>query len=351
VTLRVGFTGGGNITDTHIRAVQAVPGLVPVAVAGRNAGRIAALAAQYGLETAPTVDALLARDVDLVCLGTPSALHADEIGVVAAAKRHILTEKPLDVSVERCDTAIAAVENAGVSMGVFFQDRCTPAFRTLKQALDDNALGRPLLVDARVKWYRAPEYYGGSRWRGTWALDGGGALMNQAIHTVDLLLWLLGDVTRVSAKAATLLHDIEVEDSVVATLEFASGALGTLIATTAAYPGDPRRVEITGTEGTAAIEQDRVVRWDVRDPRSDGSPALVPAFDAAAAGNASGSTAVVADATPHRRVVEDFVEALRTGRRPACDGREGRRSVAVVTAIYESSRTGAPVDLQAVAAG
>lgn len=351
MTLRVGFTGGGNITDTHIRAVQAVPGLVPVALSGRNAGRVADLAARYGLEAVPTLDALLACDLDLVCIGTPSALHADEIGRAAAGRLHVLTEKPLDVSVERCDTAIAAAENAGVSLGVFFQDRCTPAFRMLKHALDDGALGRPLLVDARVKWYRAPEYYGGSRWRGTWALDGGGALMNQAIHTVDLLLWLLGDVTRVSAKAATLLHHIEVEDTVVATLEFESGAIGTLIATTAAYPGDPRRVEITGTEGTVGIEQDRVVRWDVRDPRTDGRPALVPAFDGEAAGNASGSTAVVADATPHRRVVEDFVEALRTGQRPACDGREGRRSVAVVTAIYESSRTGAPVQLQSVTAG
>jgi predicted dehydrogenase len=278
-------------------------------------------------------------------------MHADEVGRAAAQRVHILTEKPLDVALDRCDSAIAAVENAGVSLGVFFQDRCTPAFRMLEQAIRQGQLGKPLLVEACVKWYRAPEYYGGSRWRGTWALDGGGALMNQAIHTVDLLLWLLGDVVRVSAKAATLLHAIEVEDTVVATLEFESGALGTLIATTAAYPGFPRRVEITGSEGTAAIEQDRVTRWEVRDRRADGRVLEAPTFDSPAAGNASGSTAIVADATPHRRVVADFVEALRDGRRPACDGREGRRSVAVVTAMYESSRTGAPVELQGVIAG
>ena len=347
MTLRVGFTGGGNITDTHIRAVQAVPGLEPVAVYGRNAARVGALAARHGLEVAPSYVDLLARRLDIVCLGSPSGVHADEIGLAAAQHVHVLTEKPLDISTARCDGAIAAAENAGVSLGVFFQDRCTPAFRTLKQAIADGHLGRPLIVDASVKWYRAPEYYGASGWRGTWALDGGGALMNQAIHTVDLMLWLLGDVTRVSAKASTLLHAIEVEDTVVATLEFESGAIGTFLATTAAYPGFPRRLAITGTAGTAAIEQDRVAHWDVvPDSAMPG-----PSFSTDAAANASGSTAVVADATPHRRVVEDFVEALRTGSRPACDGREGRRSVAVVTAMYESSRTGAPIDLQAVTAG
>ncbi len=348
MTLRVGFTGGGNITDTHIRAVQAVPGLEPVAVSGRNAERVAALAARHGLEVAPSYADLLSRGLDIVCLGSPSGVHADEIGLAAAQRVHVLAEKPLDISTARCDGAITAAENAGIQLGVFFQDRCTPAFRTLKQAIDEGHLGRTLIVDARVKWYRAPDYYGASRWRGTWALDGGGALMNQAIHTVDLMLWLLGDVARVTAKASTLLHAIDVEDTVVATLEFESGAVGTFLATTAAYPGYPRRLEITGTEGTAAIEQDRVSHWDVR-PADRATSA--PSFNGDAAANASGSTAVVADATPHRRVVEDFVEALRTGGRPACDGREGRRSVAVVTAMYESSRTGAPIDLQVVTAG
>lgn len=350
MTLRVGFTGGGNITDTHIRAVQAVPGLLPVAIHGRNAERVAALAATYGLQADRTLPDLLGRGLDLICLGSPSGVHADEIGMAAAARAHVLTEKPLDISLERCDSAIAAVDNAGVSLGVFFQDRCTPAFGTLKTALDAGRLGRILIVDARVKWYRAPAYYRDARWRGTWALDGGGALMNQAIHTVDLLLWLLGDIVRVQAKTSTLLHDIEVEDTAVATLEFASGAVGTLTATTAAYPGFPRRVEITGTEGTATIEQDRVVQWDTRPQEAGGSGEAAPSFEAIVAGNASGSTAVVADASPHRRVVEDFVNALRTRRRPACDGPEGRRSVAIVSAVYESSRTGAPVDVQAVTA-
>lgn len=347
MSLRVGFTGGGNITDTHVRAVREVPGLLPVAVHGRNAAKVAALAERHGLEVAASLDDLLARDLDILCLGSPSGVHADEVARAAARGVHVLSEKPLDISVERCDAAIAAAENAGIVLGVFFQDRCSPALRTLKDAIDAGRLGRPLLVDARVKWYRGPEYYGGSRWRGTWALDGGGALMNQAIHTVDLMLWLVGDVTRVSARAVTQRHDIEVEDTVVATLEFANGAVGTFLATTAAYPGYPRVLEITGTEGTAAVEHDRVARWDVQ-PREGVEP---PAFPAATAANASGRTAVVADASPHRRVLEDLVTALRERRAPACDGREGRRSVAVTTAIYEASRTGAPVDVTSLVAG
>ncbi len=331
--MRVGFTGGGNISDTHVRAVQGVPGLQPVGVCGPNAAKVVALGQRYGLATAPTLAALLDQtDLDLVCIGSPSGVHADEIALAASRGVHVLCEKPLDVTVERVGTALEAVERSGISLGVFFQDRCTPAFREVRAAIEAGRLGRILLVDARVKWYRAPEYYATAAWRGTRALDGGGALMNQGIHTVDLLLWLVGDVSQVYARAVTALHDIEVEDTVVAALTFASGAVGTFEATTAAYPGYPRRVEITGTEGTVVIEHDRVVSWDLRSGQAAGT-ALTSA-------TRSASTAVVADATPHQRVVEDFVEALRAGRRPACDGREARRSVALAEALYASARTG-----------
>jgi UDP-N-acetyl-2-amino-2-deoxyglucuronate dehydrogenase len=331
--MRVGFTGGGNITDTHIRAVQGVPGLQAVGVCGPNATKVGTLALRDGLIAAPSLASLLDQTaLDLVCIGSPSGVHADEIALAASRGCHVLCEKPLDVTLERVDTALAAVERAGVSLGIFFQDRCTPAFREAREALAAGRLGRTLLVDARVKWYRAPEYYKTAVWRGTPSLDGGGALMNQGIHTVDLLLYLLGDVTEVHARASTGLHAIAVEDTLVASMVFASGALGTLQATTAAYPGYPRRVEITGTEGTLLIEHDRIVGWDLRSGRVDGA-ALTSA-------TRSASTAVVADATPHRRVVEDFVAALAEQRRPACDGREGRRSIALAEALYESARTG-----------
>jgi UDP-N-acetyl-2-amino-2-deoxyglucuronate dehydrogenase len=189
-----------------------------------------------------------------------------------------------------------------------------------------------------VRWWRPPEYYAGSKWRGTRALDGGGALMNQGVHTVDLLLWLLGDVTRVQAKTATVLHEIEVEDTAVAVLEFASGAVGTLEATTAAYPGYPRRVELTGTAGTVLVENDRIVSADLRTP-----------VEGLAGGhgdaNAQGSTHLLTDVSGHRRLIEDFLQAVETGRPPLCDGREGRRSVELVQAVYRSSRDGAAVTI------
>ncbi|MGV3520116.1 Gfo/Idh/MocA family protein [Luteitalea sp.] len=332
--MRVGFTGGGNITDTHIRAVQGVDGLQAVGVCGPNAAKVGALAAREGLISAPSLSSLLDQTpLDIVCIGTPSGVHADEIALAAARGCHVLCEKPLDVTLQRVDTAIEAVERAGVSLGIFFQDRCTPAFLEARDAIAAGRLGRVLLVDARVKWYRAPEYYQTAAWRGTAGLDGGGALMNQGIHTVDLLLYLLGDVVEVQARAATALHAIAVEDTLVASIVFASGALGSFQATTAAWPGYPRRVEITGTEGTLVIEHDRIAGWDLRSGHVDGTTLT--------SATKSASTAVVADATPHRRVVEDFVAALRDRRRPACDGREGRRSIALAEALYESARSGA----------
>jgi predicted dehydrogenase len=181
-----------------------------------------------------------------------------------------------------------------------------------------------------VKWHRPPEYYSASRWRGTKAQDGGAALVNQGIHTVDLLLWLLGPVDRVQAMTATRLHAIEGEDVALALLHFASGAVATLEATTAAFPGYPRRVEISGTEGTLVVEGDHIVAADLRSP----VPGLVTTGEGGAAGAGS---AVVSDAAPHRRMIEDFARAIVDGGPPACDGREALCSLAVVEAVYAAA--------------
>jgi UDP-N-acetyl-2-amino-2-deoxyglucuronate dehydrogenase len=242
----------------------------------------------------------------------------------------------MDVSVARVDEAIAHARRAGVRLGVFFQDRLKPDLLRVKRLLSEGRLGRPILVSARVKWYRPPNYYAASKWRGTWALDGGGALMNQGIHTIDTLLWLLGPISSVSARSATARHAIEVEDTLVATFAWSSGTVATFEATTAAYPGYARRIEITGTEGTLIIDGDSLVAADLHTPIDD-----LPIVTAS--GNASQSSPVVSDVTPHRRVFEDFIDAIRTNREPACSGEEGRRSVAVVEAMYQSTRhAGAP---------
>jgi predicted dehydrogenase len=276
--------------------------------------------------------------MDLVLIGTPSGLHAEH-GIAAARNGlHVLVEKPIDVSTARADALIAACDLAGVKLGVFFQDRVAPGIAVLKRLIDDGTLGKIILVSARVKWYRPPDYYSRSRWRGTLSLDGGGALMNQGVHTVDLLLWLLGDAKRVFGRAVTALHRIESEDTLVATVEFREGAVGTLEATTSAYPGYPRRVEVTGSEGTVILENDRVVAADLRNPLA---PEL---FAVEQNSNPSANSPIVSDVSGHRRMLEDFLRAIETNGVPRCDGLEGRRSVELVEAIYRSSATGLPVD-------
>jgi predicted dehydrogenase len=330
VALSAGFVGCGNITDTHARAAREA-GLGIAAFFGRDPAKSEAMAARFGGRAFARYEDFLAhRPMDLVVIGSPSGVHAEQ--GVAAARRglNVLVEKPIDVTTGRGAELVAAAEKAGVKLGVLFQDRLKPGLVRLREFLAGGGLGRVLLASARVKWHRPPEYYSGSSWRGTKDLDGGAALVNQGIHTVDLLLWLLGPVTRVQGLTATGLHAIPAEDIALALLRFASGAVATLEATTVAYPGYPRRIEITGTQGTVVVEGDRVVAADLRTP----APGLAAEGPEAAA---SASTAVVSDALPHRRMIEDFARAIVTGAPAACDGREGLRSLALVEAVYRAA--------------
>jgi UDP-N-acetyl-2-amino-2-deoxyglucuronate dehydrogenase len=339
MSYRIGIVGGGNISETHARAALEIPGVEVAAIYGRNAERVRGLAEKYGGTAYDSYAAMLDEaGLDAVLLGSPSGLHAEQ-GIAAARKGvHVLTEKPVDTGTERADELVRECESAGVKLGVFFQDRTSPDLVWLKELIDAGGLGRPILVSARAKWYRPPEYYAGSRWRGTWALDGGGALMNQGVHTVDLLLWLYGEVSTVQALTRTALHDIEVDDTTIAALAFASGAVGTFEATTAAYPGYPRRVELTGTNGTVIVENDRVIAVDLRE-----QPSTRPPRAGEASAPPRGGAATVSDVSGHRRVLEDFLGAIESGGTPRSNGREGRRSVALIEAIYESSRTGSAV--------
>jgi len=333
MTTHIGLIGSGNITQTHACAATAIPGVQISAIYGTNPQTLNNLATVHQATPYQDFTAFLAhKPMDLVILGTPSGLHAQQ--GIAAAKQglHVLTEKPIDITTKNADALIAATEKSKVKLAVIFQDRLKPNIQRLKQWLDRGLLGKPLLVDARVKWYRPPDYYSNSRWRGTFNLDGGGALINQAIHTVDLLLYLLGDVARVQARTATVLHKIEAEDTAVATLEFASGAVGTLLATTAAYPGYPRRLEITGTEGTVVLEHDRITAADLHNPPPD--VATITAGDS----NQSASSAAVTDISGHKAILEDFLQGIANNTQPICNGREGRRSLALVEAIYTSAR-------------
>ncbi len=333
----IGLIGGGNISDTHARAALAIPGVEISAIYGTHPEKIAKLCANYGGAPFADIEKFLAhRPMDLVIIGSPSGLHAEH-GIKAARRGlHVLTEKPIDITTARADVLTAECENQKVKLGVLFQDRTKPDVHRLKNFLAEGALGKLILADAQVKWYRPPEYYGNSSWRGKLSLDGGGALINQGVHTVDLLLWLMGDAVSVQAQMATALHKIEAEDTITALLEFANGAIGTLVATTSAYPGYPRRIELTGSEGTVILEHDKIIRADLKTPR----PELIEDNNESRDQNQSATSAAVSDVRGHQALIEDFLRAIKTNSPPLCDGKEARRSIALIEAIYESARSG-----------
>lgn len=334
--MNVGIVGAGNISETHARAASAA-GLHIAGVFGDNHAKARQLAERHGTVAYDTLDALVVQpSIDLIMIGSPSGCHADQAKVAARAGCHVLVEKPLDISIARIDALLDEVARAGVTLGVFFQDRLKPDVVAMKRHIDGGEIGTPLMATGEVTWFRPRDYYSGSRWRGTWALDGGGALMNQGIHTVDLLLYLLGRVTRVSGVTATRFHSIEAEDTATAMLEFASGAQTTIDVTTAASPGRPRRLLITGTTGSLLLEGD-LLRASGESFSDRGPSSTAPLENVA--------SPVVSDFTAHQRIIEDFIDAVRDGRPPVCDGAEGRRSVEVVEAVYRSAREKRPIDL------
>ena len=333
--MKVGILGGGNISDTHARAALGIPGVEIAAVCGANREKAERLAQAYGGVVYDDIERFLEhRPLDIVAIGSPSGLHADQAIAAIGRGLHVLSEKPLDVTTAKVDSVIAAADRGGVKVGVFFQDRLKPDIAAMKATIASGRLGKPIFAGGHVRWYRPPEYYGTSRWRGTFALDGGGALMNQAIHTVDVLQWLFGPVAQVGARTATRLHPIEVEDTAAAVLEFASGALGIIEATTSSYPGYARRIDVSGSEGTLILEGDRLVATDLRGATDHPStlPAEPPPENAA--------SATVSDSVPHQRIFEDFIHAIRDNAVPVCDAREARPSVAIIEAIYRSARSG-----------
>ena len=340
MTLHAGLIGAGNISDTHARALGEVAGVEIAAVYAPTLAHARQLAARHGGLACDSLERLLDhRPMEMVVIGSPSGLHAEH-GILAAKRGlHVLVEKPIDVTTACADRLIQEAERAGVTLGVIFQDRLKPEVQRLKAMVDAARLGTPILANARVKWYRPPSYYRDSRWRGMRSLDGGGALMNQGVHTVDLLLWLFGPVRRVFAKTATALHAIEVEDTAVAVVEFANGALGTLEAATSAYPGYSRQIELTGSNGTVTLDGDDLAAIDLKDTRDDERPHRPRAATVSAA------SPVVADATAHVRVFEDFIAAVKTRSAPCCDGASARQSVRLIEAVYESARSNRPVDL------
>jgi UDP-N-acetyl-2-amino-2-deoxyglucuronate dehydrogenase len=337
-----GIVGAGVIASIHADAIALLsktgrPEARLVAVTDVAADPAAAFAAARGCQAEPDLGALLARrDVEVVCVCVPSGLHA-AIGVEAAkAGKHLVVEKPIDVSLDAADRLIDAARSAGVALTVISQHRFDPGLVELRRLLDGGALGRLVLGEASTKWYRTQAYYDSAAWRGTWAMDGG-SLMNQGVHYVDLLRWCMGPPAEVTALYSTQAHRIEVEDTALAVVRFASGAAGTILSSTAAFPGFPQRLEITGTEGTVIVEDGRIVRRALTPDADAASPA-------AAAASAAADPAAL-DVASHAAQLADLLDAVDTGREPSVGGESGRDALEVVLAVYESSRTGRPVTL------
>ncbi len=342
----VAIVGCGMIARFHAKALAEVPEARLLALVSRKRENADRMVRELGLqcelfsELAPV---LARRDVQIVIICTPSGAHQEPAVAAANAGKHVVVEKPLEITLERCDAIIEACQRNGVQLCTIFPSRFADANQALKKAVDSGKFGRLTLGETTCKWWRPQSYYDDGGWKGTKALDGGGALMNQAIHNVDLLLWMMGPVTHITGFTATLAHErIEVEDTAVACLRFANGALGVIQATTSVYPGLPKTIAVHGDRGTAVIEQEDVLRWEFT-PETEEDRAIRQRFaqKVGASGGASNPAAITH--VYHARQLSDFVQALRTGSQPLVDGREGRKAVEVILGIYESAASGQTV--------
>lgn len=329
--LNFAVIGAGNIGKLQAEAIRHIPEARVTVVCNRGevAGR--ALAEKHGaVWVADFQDAVTRDDVDVVTICTPSGTHREIAVAAAQAGKHLLVEKPIDITLERVDQILAAVEQAGVVLACVFPLRFAQGVHKAKAAVEAGRLGRLTLADVFVKWYRPQTYYEGN-WRGTWQLDGGGALMNQSIHNIDLIQWLAGPVESVLARTATLAHEMQTEDTASAVLTFHNGALGVIQGATSCWPGDRARVELHGDRGTIVLEEGRIVVWKLADAAPGEEEAMLTLEQQQGSG-AADPTAIGYEM--HRRQLVDLIEAIRQGRPPAIQGAEARRSVEIIRAIY-----------------
>ncbi len=342
----MGIIGCGVIAPIHAQSIADIDGARLVAVSDVAETNAKKLTERFPAEIYTDYHDMLKRDdIQAVSLCVPSGLRADIAEACARAGKHILAEKPLEVTTERIDRIIRAVDEAGVQLGCIFQYRFADGPAHVRRALDRGRFGRLVLGDAYIKWYRSQQYYDSGAWRGTRKFDGGGVLMNQGIHQIDLLLWFLGPVKTVTAQTALVGHaGIEVEDLACAMLTFKSGAMGVIEGSTAIWPGHPARVEVHGTEGSAVLEDGELTTWKFRS-EDPGDAAVLSGIKDSATGSGAGDPISSLKHEAHRRQIADFVDAIQEGRAPAIDGREGRRSVEVIEAIYQSAVTGQTVTL------
>ncbi len=337
--VKFGLIGYGNAGKLHARSILEIPNADLVAVATPNRKKVRELIENFKIKYYEDFREMLkSKKMDAVCVLTPSGTHAD-IGIEAAkCGKHVVVEKPIDISLKKADALINECEKHGVKLSVISQRRFSDSVKEVKEYVDNGTLGKLDFGGAQVKWYRSQEYYDSANWRGTWTLDGGGALMNQSVHYVDLLRYLVGPIKEVFAYCATKEHDIEVEDLLVGTLKFENGALGSIEATTIAYPGLFSRLDIYASNGSFALVDDEIETIAIKGRKIIRK-------------NSSGNTGSASPEIPyslHKRQLEDITHAILEDRPPAVSGRDGRNTLAVVKALYESCRYIKPVKVDTI---
>ena len=341
--LGFGIVGCGMIGHFHAKAIQAMQGGHLECVFDLRADASDKLAADYGVKAYSKYEEFLAHPgLNVVTIGTPSGSHLDPAVGAANAGKHVICEKPVEVTLERIDAMIAACKKNGVILAGVHQRRFFDSVREFKKAVDGGRLGTITLADAYVKWYRTQQYYDQGGWRGTWKLDGGGALMNQAIHTIDQLYHLIGDVESVCAFAKRAAHErIEVEDVAVAILRFKNGAMGVVEGSTACFSntGHGAEVHVCGSEGSVFMKDKSITVWDFKTPLPGDAEILEKYGDKGGAGVGAADPKAI-NFEDHKNVFEDAAKAIREGREPAINGEQGRKSVEIILAIYQSALSG-----------
>ena len=334
-----GIIGCGLIANWHADSVCKIENAELIGVTDVNIKSASDFAEKYNCKVFSSVEEMLACDeVEVVSICTPSGLHAPMAQKAAEAGKHFVVEKPFAITKEQIAGVISACEKNKVKGAVISQLRFTQSVKFVKKAIEDGVLGNIILADVYMKYYRSPEYYASSSWKGTWAMDGGGALMNQGIHGIDVLQYLVGPVKSVYGICKTLARDIEVEDTANLVVEYQNGAIGTIQGTTSVNPGYPRIIEISGTKGTVILTEDVITNWDVEGEKPDLSNLPKGNFESFRdpAGFAMDN---------HRMQIADLIDAIENDRSPIVDVYEGKKPVDIILAAYESNKTKKPVYL------
>lgn len=340
-----GLVGAGLISETHYKALRNQKDCYLVGCYSHNPEKAEKWATAHNCKSYTTYDSMLSDpEIDAVSIITPSGCHMDYAIKAIRAGKHVLVEKPIEIHEDRVVRMISEARENNVVLSCVFQSRFSDSSLLVKKAVEEGRFGKISICDAQVKWYRDQSYYDSGDWRGTWELDGGGVMIQQSIHAIDLLLFLMGrDPMQVSAYTSVVSHDIEVEDTAVAILRFPDGVLGVLEGTTSSWPGSLKRIEICGSEGHVVLEEDAITKWQFRDERPEDQDIRVRYSSSTSPGGSTGAATI--DYIGHEKQYSDIASAIKEHSAPFVTGEEALRSVRVIEGLYKSAKEGTPVSL------